>query len=66
MPLVQYASALFGGILVGIAARMAAGCNIWHLWGGIPILANQCLLFLLGLLPGAWLGSQFLVRVVVR
>lgn len=66
MPLVQYASALIGGILVGIAARMAAGCNIWHLWGGIPILANQSLLFLLGLLPGAWLGSQFLVRVVVR
>lgn len=66
MPLVQYASALAGGILVGIAARMSAGCNIWHLWGGIPILANQSILFLLGLVPGAWLGSQFLARVVVR
>lgn len=66
MPLIQYASALAGGVLVGIAARMAAGCNIWHLWGGIPILANQSLLFLLGLVPGAWLGSQFLARVVVR
>lgn len=66
MPLVQYASALAGGILVGIAARMSAGCNIWHLWGGIPILANQSILFLTGLVPGAWLGSLFLARVVIR
>lgn len=66
MPVNQYVSALAGGILVGLAARMSAGCNIWHLWGGIPILANQSILFLLGLTPGAWLGSHFLARFVVR
>jgi len=66
LPAVQYASALAGGVLVGLAARMTPGCNIWHLWGGIPILANQSLLFLLGLVPGAWLGSRVLARYVIR
>ena len=63
---VQYASAIIGGILLGMAARMVPGCNIWHLWGGLPILANQSLLFLLGILPGTWLGSQLLTRFVIR
>lgn len=62
----HYASALLGGLLLGAAARMVPGCNIWHLWGGLPILAVQSLLFLLGLLPGAWIGSKLLVRFVVR
>jgi len=66
VPAVQYLSALTGGTLVGLAARMTPGCSIWHLWGGLPILATQSLLFLLGLAPGAWLGSLFLKRFVIR
>jgi hypothetical protein len=66
MPAVQYASALAGGALVGLGARMTPGCNIWHLWGGVPILANQSLLFLAGMVPGAWLGSRLLARFVIR
>ncbi len=62
----HYASALLGGMLLGAAARMVPGCNIWHLWGGVPILAVQSLLFLLGILPGAWIGSRLLVRFVIR
>jgi len=62
----QYVSALLGGLLLGMAARMVPGCNIWHLWGGLPILAGQSLLFLLGILPGAWIGSKLLVRFVIR
>ncbi|MCS6913258.1 MAG: YeeE/YedE family protein [Myxococcales bacterium] len=62
----QLASALIGGILLGLSARMVPGCNIWHLWGGIPILALQSLLFVLGLVPGTWLGSRLLVRFVIR
>jgi uncharacterized protein len=65
-PAVQYVSAVAGGLLVGMGARMSSGCNIWHLWGGIPILANQSLIFLMGMLPGAWLGSHFLARFVIR
>ncbi len=66
IPARQYASALLGGILLGAASRMVPGCNIWHLWGGVPILAMQSLLFLLGLVPGAWIGSRLLSRVVIR
>ncbi len=66
LPAVQYVSALAGGLLVGMGARMSSGCNIWHLWGGIPILASQSLIFLIGMVPGAWLGSHFLARFVIR
>lgn len=66
MPIAQYISALSGGFIVGMAARMVPGCNIWHLWGGVPIFANQSLLFLLGLFPGAWLGNKLLTTFVMK
>jgi uncharacterized membrane protein YedE/YeeE len=62
----QFASALAGGILMGLASRMAPACNIWHFLGGLPILAGQSILFLLGLLPGAWLGSRIMTRIVIK
>ena len=66
LPWHQYLSAAIGGIIMGLASRMAPACNIWHLLGGLPILAAQSLLFLAGLLPGAWLGSLLVSRVVIR
>lgn len=57
----QTTSVLFGGILMGLASRMASGCNIWHLWGGLPIFSVQSLLFVFGLFPGAWLGGRLLI-----
>jgi uncharacterized membrane protein YedE/YeeE len=66
LPRRQWLSALIGGLLLGLAARMAPSCNVWHLWGGLPILALQSLLFLAGLLPGTWVGAHLLVRFVVR
>jgi hypothetical protein len=66
VPVEQYLSALLGGLVLGFAARMVPGCNIWHLWGGVPILAMQSLLFLLGILPGAWVGSKLLTRFVIK
>jgi hypothetical protein len=65
-PLPQYLSAVAGGVIMGIASRMAPACNIWHLLGGIPILAWQSILFVIGLLPGAWLGGSLLERLVIR
>ena len=66
LPPRQFASALAGGILLGLAARMAPACNVWHLWGGVPILAMQSLLFVGGLVPGTWVGARLLTRFVVR
>jgi len=51
---------------MGVAARMAPACNVWHLLGGVPILAAQSILFVLGMVPGAWLGSRLLTRLVLR
>lgn len=66
LPARQYLSAVVGGVLMGLASRMAAGCNVWHLLGGLPIMALQSMLFLAGLIPGAWLGARLLTRYVVR
>ena len=66
IPFRQCLSALAGGTIMGMASRMAPACNIWHLFGGLPILAGQSVLFLSGLLAGAWLGSRILVKWVVR
>ena len=61
----QTFSVLLGGILMGLASRLASGCNIWHLWGGLPIFSVQSYFFLAGLLPGAWLGGRLLIRWVL-
>lgn len=53
-----------GGIIMALGSRMAQGCNIWHLLGGLPLFTMQSLLFLAGLLPGAWLGAMMLRRMV--
>jgi len=66
VPLPQLASGLLGGVLMGLAARMAPSCNIWHLLGGLPILVMQSMLFGIGLLPGAWLGGKFLSGIVLK
>lgn len=65
VPLRQFVMVLFGGIIMALGARMAPGCNLWHLLGGIPILALHSLLFVLGMIPGAWLGTIILKRVLV-
>ncbi|MGE4493012.1 MAG: YeeE/YedE thiosulfate transporter family protein [Syntrophotalea sp.] len=62
----QGASALTGGILMALGARMANGCNIKHLLGGVPLLSLHSLLFVCGMLVGAWLGAQLLPRIILR
>ena len=65
VPFRQYASAFLGGIILALGSRMTPGCNIWHLFGGLPILAMQSLLFLAGIFPGAWIASVLLARFVL-
>ncbi|MDA8122963.1 MAG: YeeE/YedE family protein [Deltaproteobacteria bacterium] len=64
IPPVQLAMALAGGILMALGSRMSAGCNVWHLMGGLPIFALQSFMFLAGLIPGTWLGGRLLVKLL--
>lgn len=66
LPLRQYISAAVGGIIMGLASRMAPACNIWHFFGGLPVMAIQSILFLAGIIPGAWLGGVILSKIVIR
>lgn len=66
VPIPQYLSGFIGGVLMGLASRMAPSCNIWHILGGMPILALQSIFFVAGLLPGAWLGSRLLTGIVLK
>jgi hypothetical protein len=65
VPSRQLAAAFAGGILMAFGSRLTPGCNVWHLWGGLPVFALQSLLFIAGLLPGAWLGSKVIARIVL-
>lgn len=60
----QYAMAAGGGILMGLASRMAPTCNVWHLLGGLPLLSASSILFLAGILGGAWIGGRLLLRLL--
>lgn len=65
VPVRQYVSALAGGIILALGSRMTPGCNVWHMFGGIPILNMQSLLFVAGVLPGSYFGSKILVNYVL-
>ncbi len=62
----QVVSAVTGGIIMGYASRIAPSCNLWHLYGGLPILGLQSILFLAGMIPGSWFGSILLKRLVFK
>jgi uncharacterized membrane protein YedE/YeeE len=66
VPWRQYVVAAAGGTIMGLASRMAPTCNVWHLLGGLPLLAASSILFLVGLLPGAWLGGRILVKLLAN
>jgi len=66
VPVRQYVLAVGGGTVMGLASRMAPTCNVWHLMGGLPILAASSILFFLGMLPGAWIGGVLLVKIIEK
>lgn len=66
VPVGQLIMALGGGVLLGISSRMTTGCNVWHLMGGLPIMAMQSILFLVGIIPGSWVGGRIVSRVILR
>jgi hypothetical protein len=65
IPFRQVGMVFSGGVIMALGSRMSPGCNVWHLWGGLPLLTLQSLLFVVGLLPGAWLGGIALQRILI-
>ena len=56
----QVATALAGGFLMGYGARVAIGCNVGGMLGGISSLSFHGWLYIPGLLAGAYLGVLIL------
>ncbi len=58
----QVIAAVLGGLLMGYGARIAFGCNIGALYGGIASLSLSGWVFGLFMLVGAIMGSKLLVK----
>jgi hypothetical protein len=50
--------ALGGGLLMGVSAAVAAGDNVFHGLGGVPLLAVSSLSFMLFVFTGVWAGVR--------
>ncbi|OEF96745.1 YeeE/YedE family protein [Desulfuribacillus alkaliarsenatis] len=58
-------SALVGGFLMGIGARLANGCNVSAVMSGIPSLSLHGWVFLLFMTLGVLVGIRILTRYLV-
>ena len=58
----QVVAATIGGLLMGYGARLAFGCNIGALFGGIASLSLSGWIFGIGMFFGAIVGSKLLVK----
>ncbi|MCF8057456.1 MAG: YeeE/YedE family protein [Desulfocapsa sp.] len=65
VPPVQLITAFTGGVILGMASRMAPACNVWHIMGGLPLFAMHSLIFIVGLVPGAYVGSRIVSRIIL-
>lgn len=54
----QYIAALLGGLLMGYGARLAGGCSVGALVGGISSFSLHGWVFGLFLFPGVWVGLK--------
>jgi uncharacterized membrane protein YedE/YeeE len=58
IPAKSLLAAVIGGLLLGIGARMAYGCNIGAFFSGVASGSLHGWLWILFALPGNWLGVQ--------
>ena len=65
-PLRQLLSAIAGGVMLGLGARIAGGCNLKFIAGGLPLMSYQALMFVVSMTAGAYLGTIFLKRVIIK
>jgi len=60
----QGLAAFAGGILMALGARLSNGCNIKFILGGLPLLSIEAVLFVSGMVFGAWHGAKLLPFVI--
>lgn len=58
-------AALFGGICMGIGARLSLGCNIGALFSGLPSFSLHGWIFWASLFGGAIIGSRLLKKYLM-
>lgn len=58
----QIVAAISGGLMMGYGARIAYGCNIGALFGGISSLSLSGWVFATFMFVGAVIGSKLLVK----
>jgi uncharacterized membrane protein YedE/YeeE len=58
----QVAAAVLGGLLMGIGARLALGCNIGSFFSALPAFSLHGWLFMVFIFLGAAVGSSMLKK----
>lgn len=58
----QVAAAILGGLLMGIGARLALGCNIGSFFSALPAMSLHGWLFMVFIFLGAVVGSSMLKK----
>lgn len=58
VPARHLAAAVIGGLMLGIGARMAYGCNIGAFFSGVASSSLHGWVWILGALAGNWIGMQ--------
>ncbi len=61
----QVVAAVIGGLLMGIGARMALGCNIGAMFSALPAFSLHGWVFFVCIFIGAAVGSQFLKKYFI-
>jgi len=61
----QIAAAILGGLVMGLGARMAFGCNIGDLFTAIPSMALHGWVFMVSIFLGAAVGSKLLIKYFI-
>ncbi len=52
-----------GGLILGVGAMLALGCNFGHIFGGIPELGISSLVAIVFMIVGNWVGSYLYYNV---
>jgi len=60
-PNLEYAKGIIGGILMGIGAAFAGGCNVGGFFTATSMLSMGGIAMMIGLAGGAWIGLKYLL-----